>query len=137
MKGEKGMVTVIKGKKLGGDPNYESPMKSGWRIDSTTVQHVKMVMGYTTGLAGTRNQRHYHVNTACGIFEIKGRSQMVVGPDYAKEEFILEPGDFMYVPKGEIHGTFILEDSAVVFCYPDVSSEEEAGTIFIEPPHEK
>jgi len=131
------MVTIIKSKKRRVDVEYEPPMKVGFGIDSTNVQNPGMVMGYTTGPAGSRNQRHYHVNTPSGIFVVKGRSKLIVGPDHEMQEFILEEGDFVYVPRGEIHGAVNLEDTAVVFCYPDVSSKEEAKTIFIEPPHEK
>jgi quercetin dioxygenase-like cupin family protein len=137
MKGEKDMVTIIKSKKLRVDADYEPPMKVGFGIDSTSVQNVGIVLGYTTAAAGSRNQRHYHANTSAAQYVIKGRSKVIVGPDHAKQEFIVEAGDFMYVPRGEIHGGEALEDTALVFCYTDVSSKEEAGTIFIEPPHEK
>jgi quercetin dioxygenase-like cupin family protein len=138
MKGENDMVTIIKSKKLRIDEDYEPPMKVGFGIDSTSVQNPGMVMGYTTGPVGLRNQRHYHPHTPSGIYVVKGRSKLIVGPDHEKQELIVEAGDFIYVPRGEIHGAVNLEDdTAVVFCYPDVSSKEEAGTIYIEPPHDK
>ena len=131
------MVTVIKNKKLRVDVDYEPPMKVGFGIDSANVENANMVMGYTTGSAGGRNQRHYHVNTSSGIYVIKGRIQAILGPDHAKQELILEPGDFMFIPRGEIHGGLNLEDIALIFCYPNVSSKEEAGTIYIDPPPDK
>jgi len=130
------MVTIIKSKKLRVDEDFEPPMKVGFGIDSTSVQNARMVLGYTTAAAGSRNQRHYHANTSAAQYVIKGRSKVIVGPDHEKQEFVIEAGDFMYIPRGEIHGGVALEDTALVFCYPDVSSKEEAGTIYIEPPHE-
>jgi quercetin dioxygenase-like cupin family protein len=112
-------------------------MKVGFGIDSKSVDGAKMVLGYTTGSAGAVNQRHYHVNTPSGMYMIKGSAKIILGPDHKKEELILEAGDFLYMPKGEIHGAINLEDVELVFCYPEVSSKEEAKTIYIEPPHDK
>ena len=131
------MATIIKQADLQRDKEYEPPLTVGFGIDARTVKNPGMVMGYTTGTAGGRNQRHYHSNTAAGIYVLKGRIQMFLGPDHEKQEHILEEGDFIYMPRGEIHGGPNLTDTAVVFCYPDVSSKEEAGTVYIEPPHEE
>ncbi len=129
------MATIIKQKDRKLDKVYEPPLVVGFGIDSTTVKNPGMVMGYTTGSAGGRNQRHYHINTAAGIYVVKGRIQMFLGPDHEMKEVILEEGDFVYIPKGEIHGGPNLTDTAVVFCYSEVSSKEEAGTVYMEPPH--
>jgi quercetin dioxygenase-like cupin family protein len=94
-------------------------------------------MGYTTAAAGDKLQRHFHTNTSVVQYVVKGRTLMSFGPDHEKKEVIVEPGDFIFIPRGEIHGASCLEDGAVVFCYTEVASKEEAGTIFIEPPHKK
>ena len=131
------MVAIIKSQDLQRDKDYEPPLTVGFGIDNRTVENPGMVMGYTTGFANGRNQRHYHANTAAGIYVVKGRIRMFIGPDHEMQEYILEEGDFIYVPRGEIHGGPNITDTAVVFTYPDVSSKEEAGTIYVEPPHEK
>jgi quercetin dioxygenase-like cupin family protein len=131
------MVTVIKHSDMKVDLVYEPPMKVGFGVDSRSVENANMVMGYTIAPKGKKNQRHYHVNTSSCIYIVKGKIQAIIGPDHEKKELILEPGDFMFIPKGEIHGGLNLEDSELVFCYPEVSSKEAAKTIYIEPPHDE
>jgi len=131
------MAKIIKTKALKEDKTYEPPLAIGFGIDHKTIEDPKMVMGYTFIPPGGRNQRHYHVKNPAGMYIIKGRMRAFIGPDHNKQEFIIEAGDFVYVPQGEIHGIYNLsetEPAELVFCYPGVSSKEEAQTIFVEPP---
>ena len=94
-------------------------------------------MGYNMIPPGARNQRHYHVNTAAGQHVVKGRLRMFIGPDHDMKEIDVEEGDFVYVPRGEIHGLMNLSDTEpaeLVATYCDVGSVEESGTIYVEPP---
>jgi quercetin dioxygenase-like cupin family protein len=89
---------------------------------------------------GARNQRHYHVKCDAGMHVLKGRLRVFFGPSHNQQEDIVEAGDFIYIPQGEIHGLINLSDSEtveLVSCYGGVASWEEAQTVFIEPPWAK
>ena len=133
------MAIIIKRKDLVGNKTFEPPLTIGYGIDSSTVENTTFTMGYGINPPGGRNQRHYHANTAAGVYVVKGRIEMFIGPDHDKQRYILEAGDFIYFPRGEIHGGPNIsetEPSEVVFCYPDVPNKDESGTVYMEPPWE-
>lgn len=95
-----------------------------------------MTMAHVVVPPGGRNQRHYHVQTDAGMHILKGRLKMFLGPDHEMEEAIAEVGDFVFVPRGEIHGLVNLsntESAELVATYNSVGTTQEAQTIFIEP----
>jgi len=134
------MAKVIKRKNLEGDMVYEPPLNIGFGINSETAEGAPMTMGHTIIPPGGRNQRHYHVNSAAGMYIMKGKLRMFIGPDIDMKEVDVEPGDFVYVPSGEIHGLINLSDTEsaeLIFTYPGASNKYEAGTIFLEKPWKK
>lgn len=131
------MATIIKTKDVETDTVYEPPLSIGFCIDKKTVENTPMTMGHTVIPPGGRNQRHYHVNTAAGMYIMKGRLRFFIGPD--KQEVEAEAGDFLYSPRGEIHGLQNLSDTEsaeLIFTYPSAPSKDDAGTIYLEPPWE-
>jgi uncharacterized RmlC-like cupin family protein len=133
------MATIVRTKDLKDDKAYEPPYSIGYGISKDTVENSSCVMGRTIIPPGARNQRHYHVNCDAAIYTVRGRRRLFVGPSHEMKEYVAEPGDFIYVPKGEIHGSMNLSDTEpceVIFCYIGVGSKEEAKTIKVEPPWE-
>ena len=133
------MITVIRAKDLEQDTKYEPPYGIKFGICNKTVDNPNMVLGHTVIPPGSRIQRHYHVNCDVGQYRIKGHTRTIVGPEHERQEFDIGPGDFVFIPRGIIHGGINLSDTEpgeVVFCYVGVSSIEEAKTIKIEPPWE-
>ena len=52
------------------------------------------------------------------------------------EEVDVGPGDFIFIPKGEIHGSMNISDSEpseMVACYIGVGSPDETGIVFVDP----
>jgi len=134
------MAKVIKRKSLKDDTVYEPPLNIGFAINSETVEGAPMTMGHTIIPPGGRNQRHYHINTAAGMYIMKGRLRMFIGPNIDIKEVEVEPGDFVYAPRGEIHGLINLSDTEsaeLIFTYPGASSKNEAGTVYLEKPWKK
>jgi len=128
------MAKIIKTKNVDPDKIYEPPLTIGFGIDSTTVEDPQMTMGHTIIPPGARNQRHYHVNNDAGMYIIKGRLRFFIGPD--KQEVEAEAGDFVYTPKGEIHGLLNLSDTEsveLIFTYPGVPNKDKTGTVYMEP----
>ena len=136
------MATVIKGKDLGYYDHYKkSAGNLQFGIDKKTVENPGMVMGHTLYLhcpPGWRGRRHYHANCSTGMYRIKGHGRYLVGPDYDMKEVDVGPGDFLFIPQGEIHGPMNPSNAdmewELVFCYIGVNSPEEAITIYIDPP---
>ena len=116
---------------------YEPPLAPGEGISSEVVgMPIKMTMAHVVIPPGGRNQRPYHVQTDAGMHILKGRLKMFLGPDPEMEEAIAEAGDFVFVPRGEIHGLINLsntESAELVATYNSVGTTEEAQTMFIEP----
>jgi uncharacterized RmlC-like cupin family protein len=119
------------------DLKYEPPLSIGKGIESATVGvPIKMSMARVVIPPGGRNQRHYHINTDTGFHLLKGRLKWILGPDHEMEEVIVEAGDFVYVPRGEIHGLINLsntEPAEAVATANSAGSTEEGGTMYIEP----
>ncbi len=104
------MAKIIKPADVEEDRVYEPPLVVGFGINSTTVEDPKLTMGLTVVPPGGRNQAHYHVKCAAGLFIKKGRFRVFIGPKHEQQEAIVEEGDFLYVDQGEIHGLVNLSD---------------------------
>jgi uncharacterized RmlC-like cupin family protein len=134
------MATVVKRKNLKADLEYEPPLNIGFGLNTETCEDTVLTMGHTIIPPGGRNQRHYHKNTAAGMYIMKGRLRIFVGPDIDLQEIDVEPGDFVYAPRGEIHGLLNLSDTEpaeLIFTYSSARNKKEAGTIYIEKPWKK
>ena len=62
--------------------------------------------------------------------------KIFLGPDPELKEGIAETGDFIFVPKGVIHGFMNLsktEPAEIVAAYGGVGHKKEAGTFYLEP----
>jgi len=128
------MAIIIKPKNLDPDMVYEPPLSIGFAIDKKTAEGTPFTMGHTIIPPGGRNQRHYHINTAAGMYIMKGKLRFFIGPD--KQEAEAEAGDFLYSPRGEIHGLLNLSDTEsaeLIFTYPSAPSKDDAGTVYLEP----
>lgn len=133
------MATIVRAKDLKDDKTYEPPYSIGYGICNDTVDNPTCIMGRTIIPSGARNQCHYHVNCEAAIYTVRGRRRVFVGPSHEQQEYVVEAGDFIYVPRGEIHGSMNLSDTEpveVIFCYIGVGSKDEAKTIKKEPPWE-
>ena len=130
-------VKVIRAKDAQIDKAFEPPVVPYMGINSKSVGNpIKMTMAKSIVPPGGRNQRHYHVATDAGMYVLKGRFKYFLGPDHEMQEVIAEEGDFVFVPRGEIHGFMNLsktESAEVIATYDDVGTLEESQTIFVEP----
>ena len=130
-------VRVIRPKDVDVNLKYEPPLTIGLGIDSKTVgMPIKMSMARVVIPTRGRNQRHYHINTDTGFHLLKGRLKWFLGPDHEMEEVIVEAGDFIFVPRGEIHGLINLsntEPAEAVATANSAGSTEEGGTMYMEP----
>ena len=102
-------------------------------IDKDTVKNPELAMAHVILGPGGGSGREYHINASQCIYVIKGRVRWFIGPN--SEEIDMEAGDFLYIPRGEIHGNINLSDTEAVeeiTCHVGVSSLEDPGDIHIE-----
>ena len=131
---------IIKFKDKMPDPNYEPPLLPGRGIWSESVENPGLTLSRVVIPPGARNQRHYHVYCDAAMYIVKGPLKMLIGPDHEMEEVIAESGDFLFAPKGVIHGLINpsrTESAEMVTCYGGVGHQKEAGTVFMEPRWDK
>jgi uncharacterized RmlC-like cupin family protein len=129
------LATVIHQKDIMANATYEPPCGIFFAINKETVKGAKIVVGLTRSGPDIRNQRHYHNNCNVGQFKIKGSDKLMSGAFHETREKDFLPGDFHFIPKGEIHSAIGCgEFTELIFCYAGVSSIKEFGTVSIEPP---
>jgi quercetin dioxygenase-like cupin family protein len=132
------MASIIRSGAFGADTSYEPPLVIGFGIDSRTIDRPPVAMGKTVVPAGGRNQAHLHAKSDACMFIISGSLRMFFGDPRTGEERevqIAHAGDFVHIPRGEIHGLENVSDTEeahLVFCYPGVPDKEGAETIFVE-----
>ncbi len=126
------MATIVHLKDLMANKTYEPPCSIYFGICSDTVPGgTPMIMGYTMSGPDMKNERHYHTNCSVGQYKIKGTDHLLIGPDDEIREIEYKPGDFLYIPKGEIHGAKgVGESNELIFCYIGIDNLDEAGTVF-------
>jgi hypothetical protein len=75
------------------------------------------------------------MSTAMRNAHLKGRLKVFFG-SISIEEGIVEEGDFVFIPKGTLHG--LMNDSAtaaeIISCYGELGNMKELGTFYFEPP---
>ncbi len=111
----------------------KSTLVSRVGIDKGTVKNPPLAMAFITIPPGGGSSRDYHVDCTQCIYLIKGRVRWFIGPH--SEEVDMEPGDFLYIPRGEIHGNKNLSDTEAaeeIACHVGVESFEEEATVPVE-----
>jgi len=106
-------------------------------IDKTTVKDPEAAMGHLFLPPRGGTKIHYHTKTSAHFYYvIKGRVRWFIGP--SSEEFDMEAGDFLYIPRGEIHSTLNLsetEPAEQILCYLGVPSFDfdDTGNVDLGP----
>jgi len=99
-----------------------------------TMSHAFKPPGPHTGVRG---RAHYHMNCARALYVLRGHMRVFFGPEHHQQVFEVEPGDYIYCPRGEIHSELNLEpDEPIewISLYVGVTSREASGRIWIDPP---
>ena len=122
------------------DTETEPPFKIGRGIWSKSVEKPGLTMSLVVIPPGGRNRRQYHVNCDAGMHILKGRLRVFLGSNLDLKEDIAEEGDFIFIPRGTIHG--LMNDSAtepaeIISCFGGIGHTKEAGTFYVEPTPKK
>jgi len=111
----------------------KSTLVSRVGIDKGTIKNPPLAMAFITIAPGGGSARDYHIDCVQCIYVIKGRVRWYIGPH--AEEIDMEAGDFLYIPRGEIHGNKNLSDTEPVeeiACHVGVDSFEDEATVLVE-----
>lgn len=130
-----GKAVLVRSKDKIIDTEQEPPFQVGRGICSETVEKSSMIMSHILIPPGGRNRREYHVNCDSGIHVLKGRLVVSLGPAIDLQEGIIEEGDFVFIPKGTIHGLkndSDTEQAEIIHCQPGIGHKNEAGTLYME-----
>ena len=132
---------VIKGRDIRTSNTYEKSVGHEHGIEASTIEMIDppFTMAHAVKPPGpaVRGRAHYHANCTRALYILKGRMRVFFGPEHDQQVFDVEPGDYIYCPKGTIHSALSLtpdEPSEWVSVYIGVTSREESGRVFIEPP---
>jgi quercetin dioxygenase-like cupin family protein len=128
---------VVRGKGIKFNRTYTPDRNTEHGIDSSTVENPEFVMSHSIAPPGSKTPFHYHVNCAVGVYIIKGRLRCFSGPKHDRQVVEIEAGDYIYHPRGEIHGAENVSNTEpveYVFVYGGIPSTEATGRGFVEPP---
>ena len=133
MMGRKAVLVRVKDKFI--DTESEPPLRIGRGIGSESVEKPGLTMSLVVIPPGGRNRRQYHVNCDSGIHVLKGRLVVSLGSNIDLKEGIVEEGDFVFIPKGTIHGLMNCSDTEqaeIISCQGGIGHKTEAGTFYVE-----
>ncbi len=82
-----------------------------WMCRSDVVNNEHLLLVRANMDAGRSHPFHTHPTREEIIYIISGRAEQWVG----KEHRILKPGEMVFIPMGEVHGTFNPFDEKLVF----------------------
>ncbi len=111
------------------EPGFE--LKFGITDETTGIQTATLVRTHFP--PGSRSRAHYHEHGDLIWYCISGRAIWLIGKE--KKEYVTEAGDFMYIPRGEIHSTINPSDTEPVEGvggYGGCGNPYKSGKVFVE-----
>ncbi len=72
-------------------------------ISSQTVGSKGLYASVLKTPPGGRTLVHHHGDCETSIYIVSGRARFTWGPSGTEHETIADPGDFVYIPAGEVH----------------------------------
>ena len=78
-------------------------MERSIAISSDRVGSVGLYSSVVTTAPGARTRIHHHGECETSIWIASGRARYTFGPTGLEETFDAGPGDFVYIPAGEVH----------------------------------
>ena len=78
-------------------------MERSIAISSDTVGSGGLYSSVVTTAPGAKTRIHHHGACETSIWIVSGRARYTFGPSGLEDEFEAGPGDFVYIPAGEVH----------------------------------
>jgi uncharacterized RmlC-like cupin family protein len=78
-------------------------MERSIAISSDTVGAGGLYSSVVTTAPGAKTRIHHHGACETSIWIVSGQARYTFGPSGLEDEFEAGPGDFVYIPAGEVH----------------------------------
>jgi uncharacterized RmlC-like cupin family protein len=97
------MATRIRPDERSSSAGQNADMERSIAISAERVGSVGLYSSVVTTAPGARTRIHHHGECETSIWIASGRARYTFGPSGLEETFDAGPGDFVYIPAGEIH----------------------------------
>ena len=97
------MATRIRAEDRSTSTGQNADMERSIAISAERVGSVGLYSSVVTTAPGARTRIHHHGECETSIWIAAGNARYTFGPTGLEETFDAEPGDFVYIPAGEIH----------------------------------
>ena len=127
-------MKIINTDKIELNTEYEEGFHIRVGVSESTCGAQKITSGRTYLPPSGRNQAHYHENAEAVMYIMRGKIRITSGQGDSEKEYIVGPGEFIYVPPMEVHGIVNCsndEPAEWIFIYSGASTLEGAGTVFV------
>ena len=127
------MATKVSMKDLPADTEYEPGFQFHHCITDETTGTTQGTSSRSHFPPGSKSRPHYYTNADMAFYCISGKTIFYVGKE--RKEYVVEAGDFFYVPRGEIHSNVnpsSTETTEGVVAYFGCSHPLKAGKVIIK-----
>jgi uncharacterized RmlC-like cupin family protein len=97
------MATRIRPEERDTAEGQHSDMERSIAISADRVGSVGLYSSVVTTAPGAKTRIHHHGECETSIWIASGQARYTFGPTGLEETFDAGPGDFVYIPAGEIH----------------------------------
>ncbi len=97
------MATRVRPHERSTSAGQTSDMERSIAISAETVASAGLYSAVVTTAPGARTRIHHHGGCETSIWIASGWARYTFGPTGVEETFDAGPGDFVYIPAGEIH----------------------------------
>jgi uncharacterized RmlC-like cupin family protein len=97
------MATRVRPDERATSTGQHAEMERSIAISSDKVGSIGLYSSVVTTAPGAKTRIHHHGECETSIWIASGRARYTFGPTGLEETFDAGPGDFVYIPAGEIH----------------------------------
>jgi uncharacterized RmlC-like cupin family protein len=97
------MATRIRPDERSTSTGQNADMERSIAISAERVGSVGLYSSMVTTAPGAKTQVHHHGECETSIWIVSGEARYTFGPTGLEETFDAGPGDFVYIPAGEVH----------------------------------
>jgi uncharacterized RmlC-like cupin family protein len=97
------MATRVRPDERATSTGQNADMERSIAISADAVGSVGLYSSIVTTAPGAKTRIHHHGECETSIWIASGRARYTFGPTGLEETFDAGPGDFVYIPAGEIH----------------------------------
>src|SRR5690349_200748 len=97
------MATKIGPEERQTSEGQHSDMERSIAISAERVGSAGLYSSMVTTAPGAKTRIHHHGECETSIWIVSGRARYTFGPTGLEETFEAGPGDFVYIPAGEVH----------------------------------